>query len=93
MLFNDFKGAYVSLRRTKVKQVIQELKISRNIAKLIPLTLQEMLNIVRINGRIFMDFEVLSGLRHLSTELFSDVPVVVMRESIMNRAGAVFIKS
>jgi hypothetical protein len=83
-LFIDFKQAYDSIDRRKLRETLRSFEIPEKLIRMIQLTLKQTTCRVRIQGDISRSFLVLRGLRQgdcLSTILFNLILERVFRET------------
>lgn len=95
-IFVDFKGAYDTVKRTKLYEAMHELDVPPYLIKLTKLTIKEVKCKVCIQGNLSQPFETKNGLRQddaLSCILFNLALKKVIRSSQITTTGTIFNKS
>lgn len=93
LLFIDFKQAYDSIEREQLYRALNNLQIPRKLIRLIRMTLQDTINMVKVNGELSRKFIVRSGLRQgdpLSAVLFNLALESTIRTSGINRQSTLY---
>nr|XP_042900286.1 saccharopine dehydrogenase-like oxidoreductase [Parasteatoda tepidariorum] len=92
-LYVDFKQAYDSINRELMLWTLHEFIIPHKIIRLIRMTTSSTKTKVKVQNKMFREFDIVAGLRQgdiLSTLLFNVCLEKVMRNTVSNRGGTIF---
>lgn len=95
-LYIDYKEAYDSINRDKLRVVLEEMRVPRKIINLVFITLCSTRARVKIQGQLTRKFEVRKGLRQgdaTSTTLFNLCLEHVIRRIPLNAQGTIYTRS